>query len=180
MFKGGGMQNNYNKINTLLNYKKLKSLRKKGFLTGFLLLLGGVFLFKYKGTEYVKGTYYWYTTHTEQLTIWGWISIFMFIASGIFFAIAVFALVRLASGKICPKCSVVVSKCVFYCPVCKMRFDGKKDVEINISHAINNFDQQSFTQSSQLNFQVNRYCSFCGNLLEKESCFCGSCGNKQK
>lgn len=45
MFKGGGIQNNYNKINTLLNCKKLKSLRKKGFLTGFLLLVGAVVLF---------------------------------------------------------------------------------------------------------------------------------------
>ncbi len=84
------MQNNSNKINTLFNYKKLKSLRKKGFLMGFLLLFGGIFLFEHKGTEYIEGRYYWYTTHTEQLTIWGWISIFMFIYSGVLFAIGIF------------------------------------------------------------------------------------------
>lgn len=174
------MQNNYNKINTLFNYKKLKSLRKTGFLTGFLLLIGAIFLFKYKGTEYVEGRYYWYTTHTEQLTIWGWISIFMFIASSVLFVIAIFALICLASGKICSKCSAVASKSAFCCPVCKMHFDGKENVEMNMSKTTNNFYQQSFEQSSQFNFQVNRYCSFCGHLLEKGSCFCGSCGNKQK
>lgn len=174
------MQNNYNKINQLLNYKKLKALRKKGFLVGFLLLIGASFLFEYKGTEYVEGRYYWYTTHTQQLTIWGWISIFMFIAGSIFIAIGMFGLICLVNGKICPKCSTVISKYAFYCPVCKIRLDGKKDVEINTPQAENNFCQQSFEQSSQLNFQANRYCSFYGHLLEKDSYFCGSCGNRQK
>ncbi len=61
-----------------------------------------------------------------------------------------------------------------------MHFDGKQNVEVNIHQATNNFHQQPFEQSSQLNFQLNCYCSFCGHLLEKGAYFCGSCGNGQK